>query len=343
MAEAPEGPQTPQPITTADVWNLKADPDLLDTLATAWRKVKSRASSAEEKVNSAAHTVFSEEHWTGDTATSFNDYRKKLTQDVELFASHAEGVANVLAITATTLRVQQGLLDTEREKLNGVPSTAGADGQLTFRPRDSEQAGLVSGAISAAREIRGRVNDVLDEKREDLEFYQVQLDAIAEQWRPRSVRLINLNVGQGAGNAPGDAGGTDSDELDDIAQVIADENADIATLQEVFEVDMGSLERELEERTGDEWQLTFGEASSKYQASDDWPILGDRPFSPFGNAVLVREGDDIQATGDTENIKLDVDGGSITLPGNGPGEGNAEIEDGEGRSAAVAEVEIQPR
>ncbi|MEU0571618.1 hypothetical protein ABZ297_40350 [Nonomuraea sp. NPDC005983] len=350
MAQEREGQQKPASISTSDLWNLEADPARLETLAETWRTLGSRARSAQGKVHDAAQHVFSKEHWTGLTADSFNDYRKRLTSDVEVFGAWATNIADTLDITATTLRVQQGLLDDEKKKISAVPSTTDLSG-VTFHPKDEEQSSLVTSAISAAKEIRGRVDDVLDEKRQDLKFYTEQFDEIAKQWKPRSVRLVNLNVGQGAGNSPGNSDGTDSGkDIDTIAQTIADQNADIATVQEVFKHDMANLEEELEERTGDNWDVKFEEASTKYHAGDGVsifglkvPVVDDVAFAPFGNAVLVREGDVIDGTGDSDRIKLDVPGGKIDVPANEPGGGSHRIDDGEGRSAARTEINIKPR
>ncbi|MFC4006089.1 WXG100 family type VII secretion target [Nonomuraea purpurea] len=329
-------------ITTSDVWDLRADPGRLELLAGTWRSLGSKVSGAEEKITSAAGAVFSKEHWTGDTADAFNDYRKRLADDIERAGAWADNIAQVLDLTATTLRVQQGLLDDERDKLSAVPSSADAE-TVTFRPADADQTSLVNGSISVAEEIRRRVDTVLEEKRQDLDFYRRQFDLIAEQWKPRSVRLVNLNVGQGAGNSPGDSAGTDSRDMNAIAQAIASQDADIATVQEVFEHDLGSLERELESRTGDSWEVRYTEASTKYQASDNFPILGDRLNASFGNAVLVREGDVIAGAEGSNGVKLDVDGGEIPLPANQPGGGDRSIQDGEGRSAAATDVQIRPR
>ncbi|MDF2711734.1 MAG: hypothetical protein K0R62_7386 [Nonomuraea muscovyensis] len=332
----------PAPITTTDLWDLNADPERLEKLAETWRSLGTKVTSAEGLINDAAQQVFAKEYWTGDTATSFNGYRKKFTADVELFGKWAANVADVLTYTATVLRVQQGLLNEERKRLNGVPSSSDYTG-LTFRPRDAEQSRLVTGAITTAKEIRRRVDEVLAEKKRDMKFYENQFELIAKEWKPRTVRLLNLNIGQGAGNSPGDSSGTDSEDISKIAQVIADQDTDIATVQEVFQHDIADLEEELENRTGDNWDVKFEEASSKYHANDDWPIIGDIVNAPFGNAVLVREGDVIEGTGDSERVKLDVDGGSITLPSNEPGTGDTRIDDGEGRSAAKTEVQIKPR
>lgn len=110
-----------------------------------------------------------------------------------------------------------------------------------------------------------------------------------------TLRVFNLNIGQGAGNKPFDGKGTESRELWKIAQLVADGHADIATLQEIFGGDVKKLEQMLEKITGDDWTIYFGPASNKAQFND-WPSLFDErnPFvryGPFGNAIAVRNGD----------------------------------------------------
>jgi endonuclease/exonuclease/phosphatase family metal-dependent hydrolase len=103
-----------------------------------------------------------------------------------------------------------------------------------------------------------------------------------------TLRLLNLNIGQGAGNWPFDGKGTDPQELRKIAALIVNGGVDLATLQEVFKKDLPRLEKLLEQMTGDDWTFHFGPASTKAQ-------FGNRPWhiavnQDFGNAVLVRNG-----------------------------------------------------
>lgn len=141
----------------------------------------------------------------------------------------------------------------------------------------------------------------------------------ADRRRPTAdrLRVFNLNIGQGFGNAPWDDRGTDPGDMGEIAQRIIDGDADVATLQEVFAKDLPELERELERRTGEPWNIHFGEASSKIQAATWW-----RGSEPFGNAVAVRLGDDVRSSGEAQVYKLDEPGDDHT----------------EGRSALGVEV-----
>lgn len=131
------------------------------------------------------------------------------------------------------------------------------------------------------------------------------------------VRLLNLNVGMGHGNLPSDPDGTDIGQMDDIADIIVEQEADVVTLQEVFsqldievEVDgernVLELERMLEERTGQEWDLHYARTEDKFQYDDAlWGFPGDTALRPFGNAVLVRRGSGVVSSQPVENTDLD--------------------------------------
>lgn len=103
-----------------------------------------------------------------------------------------------------------------------------------------------------------------------------------------TLRLLDLNIGQGAGNVPFNGKGTDPQELRKIAALIVNRGVDVATLQEVFKKDLPKLEQLLEQMTGEEWTFYFGRASTKQQfGNHPWDISLNQGF---GNAILVRNG-----------------------------------------------------
>ncbi len=121
-----------------------------------------------------------------------------------------------------------------------------------------------------------------------------------------TLRVLNLNAGAGFGNSPRDPDGTDFGDVDELAIRIAAGDVDVATVQEVFRGDLAELEQELEELTGDEWDLHFVEASRKYR-SDDGLGVGDTN-SPFGNLVAVRRSDGVAYSEVVGTEKLDASG-----------------------------------
>jgi endonuclease/exonuclease/phosphatase family metal-dependent hydrolase len=114
------------------------------------------------------------------------------------------------------------------------------------------------------------------------------------------IRLMNLNAGGGVGNdilTPRPVG-LDSGDIDELAQRIADGEADVATLQEIWQMDVADLERELEEITGDEWDLHFVEAYQnpvRFDGDKQVPVLAVPVHTrePFGNVVAVRRGEGV--------------------------------------------------
>lgn len=127
--------------------------------------------------------------------------------------------------------------------------------------------------------------------------------------RPRSdgLRLMTLNVGGGYENDLGNSAGMDPGDVDELARRIASQGVDVATLQEVWAMDLPELERQLEQITGDEWELHFAQASTKLRADDDnWGTL--HANQPFGNAIAVRLGDGVVRSELVSTQKLDAPG-----------------------------------
>lgn len=127
--------------------------------------------------------------------------------------------------------------------------------------------------------------------------------------RPRSdgLRVMTLNVGGGYKNEPWNSDGMDPGDVDELARRIASQEVDVATLQEVWQMDLPELERQLEQITGDGWDLHFAQASTKPRWDDDW--AGTVYFNqPFGNVVAVRKGEGVAGSQLVGEQKLDAPG-----------------------------------
>lgn len=348
---------TRKPVATADVWNLGAAPETIEEVAGAWRGLALTAVAARETVTCVAGEVLATEAWEGDAADAYDDHRRKVSTDLAALARYAESVADALDGAVSVLRNGQELLGQQLLALTSAVPSRREGAQIVFEPADATQASAVRQAIAAANEIRSWVDEELAMKEGSFLSRQGDLDELSEMWTPRTVRVMNLNIGQGHGNGLGDTAGTDIGDLPRIAEIIDGSDANIVTVQEVFRGDLDALERNLEERTGDEWNIHFGEASTKVQVStnDGDGIWGSRVRlnEEFGNAVLVREGDGIETSEMVENIKLDEPGGEVRTapvpagPPTGtttttvPGELPDAFPDGEGRSATHVEVRFE--
>lgn len=333
MPNAPEPGLPTGPITVdPDLWNLKANPTTLEEAARAWRSLRDSAASADETVGAAARRVIGGGGWSGETAGSYDGHQRRITAAMADLAEDADKLAGALDEVAHLLRVNQDALDEQRDSLAAVPVTRGAE--LTFQPEDEDQAQLVRDAVDAAGGIRLHVEFQLAARKGVVDEALTRLREVADDWQPRTIRMVNLNVGQGFGNFPGNPEGTDPAEIGDIAQLIADQDADVVTLQEVFGVEVENLERELEERTGDEWTLYFGPA-------DRTAYSGGLPdprslHTEFGNMVAVREGGAIESSEMVANHDLNPPGNMIDTP-DGP------VVGGQGRSALEVEITLAGR
>ncbi|MGH3930323.1 MAG: hypothetical protein ACRDTF_10145 [Pseudonocardiaceae bacterium] len=287
---------------------MKSSPAMLEELTDAWRGLQSAAETAQDTVDLETRRVFSYEAWEGDTADA---HRSKLTGDIGQFAGLARTMAQALEEVAGTLRFNQDALERERAGLAGIPVTENDD-SLTFRPEDDEQARRINEAIAAARDFRERVDHVLVLKKAVFETAEADLRDISETWKPRTVRVLDLNIFQGGkGNKPwpmDDAPkGVDHGDIDELGQLILDNRADVATLQEAFKGDMERLEQWLEDETGEEWDMHFAAASHNTQWDDAVGVEGAYN-RPFGNAILVRRGGDIASSEELPEVVLREDG-----------------------------------
>jgi uncharacterized protein YukE len=315
-------------ITTPHLWALRASPNTIDELANAWRRLHDSAVAAQGQVDHAARNVLSAEAWRGDAAEAYDTHRAKLGADTTHAAQAAGEVARALTEIAEALRVNQAALVEERAGLAAVPVIE--DGEsLTFLPRDSCQAQHVHDAVAAALGYRARVDEVLAVQGAVFAVAQKDLAEISERWKPRTVRVFDLNAFQGGvGNKmwPADDArkGVDAGDIDELGQLILSNDADVVTLQETFKGDMEELEKWLEKTTGEEWDLHFSTASHKPHLGDgigDGPDLSD----DFGNTVLVRRGDVIASSTELPEVPLRE---------------NDEKDDVEGRSMEGASIDL---
>lgn len=360
-------PPEPDPIVTYhQTFALEADPEALQAAAAAIRGLALRAHAADQIVDGAADEIESEEAWRGETAGNYQDHRRRLTGDLASLGYGSGRAADTLDEIADLLIWYQAALDSEKAALAGIPSTRSEGGGhgphepagpvVTYHPRSEDEATAVSDAMLRASELKSELNEHLAEKetalRREVDGYARPpaagdapgLAMLARTWRPRTISVLNFNIGQGDENSPGNSGGTDHGDIDDIAQIIADEDVDVVTVQEMFGQEREHLEQELRERTGDDWTVHFGEASNKIYWSDGYWHRG--VSTPFGNAIAVRHGRLVEDSEHVETHDLNrtdpLDDAIITETE----DGYVRVEwtkDGEGRSATEVELTIDDR
>jgi endonuclease/exonuclease/phosphatase family metal-dependent hydrolase len=126
-------------------------------------------------------------------------------------------------------------------------------------------------------------------------------DLWQELYPPTSdeVRLLNFNIGMGYEDTFGNERGTEPEEIGRIARMIANSNADIVTLQEVWGLESvlgderrrGLLESELERLTGRDWQLYYSHTVDTKLEDGDGHVL--EPDIPYGHLVAVQYGEGV--------------------------------------------------
>ncbi|WP_203907676.1 hypothetical protein [Rhizocola hellebori] len=300
-------------ITVSNLWDLQADPGQLEADAITWQGRVTDLQTAQDLIDAAADRVVDGEYWTGSTADAFTVHREKLTADLGAAAALAGEVVTALNTCADVLRYNQGLLTQERCRLEGIAVTR-SGGQWTFHPADEAQETLVHNVITAANEIRRRVDEQLTPPKTVLADALPTLQDQRDRWTARTLRMLNFNIqegGEGNKAAPWDRGDHGyQGRMDELAQRIVDGDVDVATLQEIFRVDAEQLEEELNALAGDgeRWEVHFGQASEKWRGSGYIPGKED-----FGNVVVVRTHDGLQTTGEQNTVIGDGDGGRAAI------------------------------
>jgi len=313
-------PSPPAPIVTSPMtFDLGADPRALETAAESVRTLGRQASSARETVDTAAGQIEAEGAWEGQTADSYQSHRRKLTGNLGTVGDAADRAAGTLVDAAAILRKGQARLDEQKARLAGVARTEArvrglpsdpSGSSLTFEPKDEAEASLVRDVCQVAGEIRADVDEQLGMQaglfRRILNGWgpapgrggPPSLTDVSPTWRPRNVRVLTFNIGEGHGNQPwfwpfGDdraEDGTDPGDIPKIGQTIAGSGANVVNLQEVFKGDADKLAQWLNEHTDGEWELHFEPADSKVHFDDGIRHPDHELHEPFGNVVLVRKG-----------------------------------------------------
>lgn len=132
---------------------------------------------------------------------------------------------------------------------------------------------------------------------------------------------MTLNVGGGWKNERRNSEGMDPGDADEVAQRIINQDVDVATLQEVWDMDLDQIQDSLNELDPEgNWDIEFQSASHKVRADDD--SAGTLHLDqPFGNAIAVRQGD-----GDLAYQRVDLgDDAKLDEPGDDGSDGRAMI------------------
>ncbi|GAB2678556.1 hypothetical protein [Nocardia goodfellowii] len=276
------------------VKDLEADLAKLGSYESAWKSLKEKSSWAADTINGAANSVVGR-GWAGPASERYDGHRRKLVADVDKCADLAGRAATAVNACIHTLRFNQAQLDNEKSKLQGkVRMSVDSDGVVTLDPQDEDEDELVEKLVKAYNDIRARVDAQLAPQTAAFRAAVTEFKTLESTWTRRTLRTLNWNVQQGGnGNKFRAKQGYQNGDMGELAQRVIDGKVDVATLQELFGSGAKKLQEELNERDPNgNWEVHFGPASWKGQAR----YLGIP--ADFGNAVAVRTGSGLIATGD---------------------------------------------
>jgi hypothetical protein len=174
------GPARP-PITSANLWDLKAAPARVTAAANGWRGYATKARTARETVDKQAAGLRGDA-WKGATADTYHAHREKLGADVAETAKAAEAVAGVLDDVAGWLTAAQNMLNEILAEITGKVRASAGGGTVTFYPATVEQEKAVRAAIAETTQTREHYNGELLRCVGELEKARAGLTAVAGAW-----------------------------------------------------------------------------------------------------------------------------------------------------------------
>ncbi len=166
-----------QTISTTDVWDLHARPDLVFTAAHGWRDVASALTSA---ADGASHPLT----WQGPAADSFFAHRHQLLGDLDGASALAEAVAAVLDRMASALRESQAHLTEEWGRVVDIPFSYDAPGHLVFSPATTADQRVVHVSVDACVHLRHDLGHRLACDAAEFEKARRAFVAMASAWLP---------------------------------------------------------------------------------------------------------------------------------------------------------------
>ncbi|HEU5471269.1 MAG TPA: endonuclease/exonuclease/phosphatase family protein [Actinophytocola sp.] len=244
--------------------------------------------------------------WSGDAAEQFRDYAAVLGRSIRDVEEAADAGRSAAAAAGADLEALRGPAGDAATLLNQLSA---ADAQVRAGQPVDRLPELEAEAIGALKRVRAERGDTLDTLASKVGGgIERLLDRpLPPECDSDELTVMTLNVGGGAGNSGLSSDGMDEGDVDELARRIVAQDVDVAALQEVWQMDVARLERELEERTGEDWDLHFVQASSKFR-TDDGLFEPGYPDQPFGQVIAVRRGDGVAYSELVGTEKLDEPG-----------------------------------
>jgi uncharacterized protein YukE len=170
-----EPPPPPPPVSAGNLWQLEADPGRIEQAARAWQLYARQARASSQDIDDRVGRIYGN-GWTGTTADTYDEHRRKLNKDIRGGADLADQIADALERAAASLRSTQTALDQSLHAITSqVPGASTASG-LEFYPADEADVAKVKAAVREAQEIRSGLDDRLLDS-------VVAMDRTVSEWR----------------------------------------------------------------------------------------------------------------------------------------------------------------
>jgi uncharacterized protein YukE len=165
----------PPPVSAGNLWDLQANPARIEQAARAWQLYARQARASSQDIDDRVGRIYGD-GWTGDTADTYDEHRRKLNKDIRGGADLADQIADALERAAAAVRSAQSALDQSLHAITSqVPGASTATG-LEFYPADEGDVAKVQAAIREAQEIRSGLDDRLLDS-------VVAMDRTVPEWR----------------------------------------------------------------------------------------------------------------------------------------------------------------
>ncbi|WP_238015815.1 M91 family zinc metallopeptidase [Dactylosporangium sp. AC04546] len=202
----PPGPanEVPDPVLTPDTWRLPAQPDRVDAAGRGWGQVAAALAAVGDDVNAGAIHVLSE-GWTGDSADTFDELRRRLVGDLDGAAARAATMASALRGMAAELLAAQRALATEWLVVEPILSYPAPDtaGYRVFHPRTDQEAAALLASAAACGPIRTDLDTRLAGHLKDLTTANEEFQRIAVAWGDAALGTVPLFVVPPEATGPG--------------------------------------------------------------------------------------------------------------------------------------------
>ncbi|CAM3098185.1 M91 family zinc metallopeptidase [Stackebrandtia soli] len=326
-------------------FDLKADPAVIDTAATAWTTLGGVGDDTGTDLNTAAQVVY-DDPWEGDTREAYEGQQKKLRDSCVGMVEAAKPIATALGNIASALRSKQGDLTTLKSEITGAVDCTIGGQQITFRPKTPEESKKVLKSVTDAKAIRSDLDTTLSTEQGKLSAAQAEWTAMSSQWQaiadggvdgafplppeittPSSITMPDGTVVLSSGSGNDDVSVTTKPDGTVVVTVNGQTSEYPPGTEVVLHTGSGNDNVEVDPNANVPTTVVSGDGNDTVDTGDSGLLPSNG--SNTGHTVLSGDGKDSITMGDGDN-RVSTGGGddSVTL-----GDGDNMVSTGDGNDA----------